>query len=56
MDGCYSDNLPSLGPNTITVSPFSGDADICPPVEDKDYKVDSQPNPHIFRDNIKYLL
>ena len=40
VDGCYSDNLPSLGPNTITVSPFSGDADICPLVEDKDCKVD----------------
>ena len=31
IDGGYSDNIPDLGGNTITVSPFSGDASICPP-------------------------
>ncbi|CAL8115066.1 unnamed protein product [Orchesella dallaii] len=30
MDGCYSDNLPILDENTITVSPFCGESDICP--------------------------
>ena len=30
LDGCYSDGCPDLGGRTITVSPFSGDADICP--------------------------
>ena len=30
-DGGYSDNLPVLDCHTITVSPFSGTADICPP-------------------------
>ena len=30
MDGFYTDNLPSLVANTITVSPFSGDASNCP--------------------------
>ncbi len=30
IDGGYSDNLPVLDGNTITVSPFSGNSDICP--------------------------
>ncbi|CAG9819778.1 unnamed protein product [Phaedon cochleariae] len=30
MDGGYSDNLPTLNENTITVSPFCGESDICP--------------------------
>lgn len=30
LDGGYSDNLPVLGGPTITVSPFAGDASICP--------------------------
>jgi len=30
IDGGYSDNLPVLGERTITVSPFAGDASICP--------------------------
>ncbi|XP_078670216.1 patatin-like phospholipase domain-containing protein 2 isoform X2 [Branchiostoma floridae x Branchiostoma belcheri] len=30
VDGGLSDNCPHLGKNTITVSPFSGEADICP--------------------------
>jgi len=31
VDGCYSDNVPKFnGGNTITISPFSGDQDICP--------------------------
>lgn len=30
IDGGYSDNLPVLDGLTITVSPFSGNADICP--------------------------
>ncbi|CAG9766070.1 unnamed protein product [Ceutorhynchus assimilis] len=30
MDGGYSDNLPTLDENTITVSPFCGESDICP--------------------------
>ncbi|XP_043190453.1 1-acylglycerol-3-phosphate O-acyltransferase Pnpla3-like [Amphibalanus amphitrite] len=30
MDGCYSNNLPTLDSRTITVSPFCGEADICP--------------------------
>lgn len=30
IDGGYSDNLPILDGATITVSPFSGDSDICP--------------------------
>lgn len=30
MDGGYSDNLPTLDENTITVSPFCGETDICP--------------------------
>jgi len=30
MDGGYSDNHPILDENTITVSPFSGESDICP--------------------------
>ena len=31
FDGGYSDNLPIFDSFTITVSPFSGDASICPP-------------------------
>lgn len=30
MDGGFTDNLPILNENTITVSPFSGLTDICP--------------------------
>ncbi|XP_012146688.1 brummer isoform X1 [Megachile rotundata] len=30
MDGGFSDNLPTLDENTITVSPFCGESDICP--------------------------
>lgn len=30
MDGGYSDNLPTIDENTITVSPFCGESDICP--------------------------
>lgn len=30
IDGALSDNLPNMNRNTITVSPFCGDADICP--------------------------
>ncbi|CAG2057332.1 unnamed protein product, partial [Timema podura] len=30
MDGGFSDNLPMLNENTITVSPFCGESDICP--------------------------
>uniref|UniRef100_A0A5S6Q1Q3 triacylglycerol lipase n=1 Tax=Trichuris muris TaxID=70415 RepID=A0A5S6Q1Q3_TRIMR len=30
IDGGWSDNLPILDQHTITVSPFSGEADICP--------------------------
>lgn len=30
MDGGFSDNLPLLNENTITVSPFAGENDICP--------------------------
>lgn len=30
MDGAYSDNLPTLDANTVTVSPFCGESDICP--------------------------
>jgi hypothetical protein len=30
LDGGYSDNLPVLDGLTITVSPFSGNSDICP--------------------------
>ncbi|GAB6018694.1 hypothetical protein CHUAL_000370 [Chamberlinius hualienensis] len=30
VDGCYSDNLPVLDKETITVAPFSGESDICP--------------------------
>uniref|UniRef100_A0A915IQB3 triacylglycerol lipase n=1 Tax=Romanomermis culicivorax TaxID=13658 RepID=A0A915IQB3_ROMCU len=34
MDGGFSDNLPILNGNTVTVSPFSGESDICP--QDRD--------------------
>lgn len=30
FDGGYTDNVPKVHANTITVSPFSGDQDICP--------------------------
>ncbi|XP_034936262.1 1-acylglycerol-3-phosphate O-acyltransferase Pnpla3 isoform X2 [Chelonus insularis] len=30
MDGGFSDNLPTLDDNTVTISPFSGESDICP--------------------------
>ncbi len=30
MDGGLSDNIPILDENTITVSPFAGESDICP--------------------------
>lgn len=30
MDGGFSDNLPILDENTVTVSPFCGESDICP--------------------------
>lgn len=30
MDGAFSDNLPTLDENTVTVSPFGGESDICP--------------------------
>lgn len=30
MDGGFSNNLPTLDENTITVSPFCGESDICP--------------------------
>ncbi|VEL26613.1 unnamed protein product, partial [Protopolystoma xenopodis] len=32
LDGALSNNLPILNKSTITVSPFAGDADICPKV------------------------
>ncbi|XP_022645851.1 patanin-like phospholipase domain-containing protein isoform X2 [Varroa jacobsoni] len=37
MDGGFSDNLPLLNENTITVSPFSGENDICP--EDESFNL-----------------
>ena len=30
IDGGFSDNLPELDAETVTISPFSGEADICP--------------------------
>lgn len=30
MDGAFSNNLPTLDENTVTVSPFCGETDICP--------------------------
>lgn len=30
MDGGFSDNLPTLDENTLTISPFCGESDICP--------------------------
>jgi hypothetical protein len=30
FDGGFSDNLPILDENTVTVSPFCGESDICP--------------------------
>lgn len=30
IDGGFSNNLPILDENTITVSPFCGESDICP--------------------------
>lgn len=30
IDGAFSDNLPTIDENTVTVSPFSGENDICP--------------------------
>lgn len=30
MDGAFSDNLPLIDENTVTVSPFCGESDICP--------------------------
>jgi len=30
IDGGFTDNLPILDKNTITISPFSGLTDICP--------------------------
>ncbi|XP_055709203.1 patatin-like phospholipase domain-containing protein 2 isoform X3 [Phlebotomus papatasi] len=30
MDGGFSDNLPTINENTVTVSPFCGESDICP--------------------------
>ena len=30
MDGGFSDNLLVLDKNTVTVSPFCGESDICP--------------------------
>uniref|UniRef100_A0A6M2DS36 triacylglycerol lipase n=1 Tax=Xenopsylla cheopis TaxID=163159 RepID=A0A6M2DS36_XENCH len=30
MDGGFSDNLPTIDENTVTVSPFCGESDICP--------------------------
>ena len=33
LDGGYSDNIPALGGHTLTVSPFAGDAAICPDEE-----------------------
>ncbi|XP_023342586.1 patatin-like phospholipase domain-containing protein 2 [Eurytemora carolleeae] len=38
IDGGYSDNLPILNGQTITVSPFSGNSDICP-LDDTAWKV-----------------
>ncbi|XP_003740441.1 patatin-like phospholipase domain-containing protein 2 [Galendromus occidentalis] len=37
IDGGFSDNLPLLDENTITVSPFSGENDICP--EDESFNM-----------------
>lgn len=34
VDGGISDNLPKVSGDTITVSPFSGDSNICPPSEE----------------------
>lgn len=30
IDGCFSNNLPEMDEHTITVTPFCGEADICP--------------------------
>ncbi|PIK44706.1 hypothetical protein BSL78_18427 [Apostichopus japonicus] len=34
VDGGISDNLPKVSGDTVTVSPFSGESDICPPSEE----------------------
>uniref|UniRef100_A0A915AVN0 triacylglycerol lipase n=1 Tax=Parascaris univalens TaxID=6257 RepID=A0A915AVN0_PARUN len=31
LDGGWSDNQPVIDSNTVTISPFSGESDICPP-------------------------
>ena len=30
VDGAVSDNMPVLDDNTVTISPFAGESDICP--------------------------
>lgn len=49
MDGGYSDNLPTLDENTITVSPFCGESDICP-------RDDSSQLFHVSFNNRKVVL
>ena len=46
FDGGYSDNVPLLDANTLTVSPFSGNQDICP-LDDDDAGMGEVLNLHL---------
>uniref|UniRef100_A0A0X3NYS3 Patatin-like phospholipase domain-containing protein 2 n=1 Tax=Schistocephalus solidus TaxID=70667 RepID=A0A0X3NYS3_SCHSO len=56
IDGALSDNLPSLDKNTITVSPFCGDADICPRDDMWDSKELATVAGHIFLSQTSIIL
>nr|XP_053627133.1 uncharacterized protein LOC128684852 isoform X6 [Cherax quadricarinatus] len=46
VDGGFSDNLPEMDQKTITVSPFCGEADICPKDSTPGLMTDSQDYAH----------
>ncbi|BHF60364.1 Patatin-like phospholipase domain-containing protein 2 [Sparganum proliferum] len=56
VDGALSDNLPNLDKNTITVSPFCGDADICPRDDMWDSKELATVAGHIFLSQTSIIL
>uniref|UniRef100_A0A5K3EPG1 PNPLA domain-containing protein n=2 Tax=Mesocestoides corti TaxID=53468 RepID=A0A5K3EPG1_MESCO len=56
IDGAMSDNLPGLDKNTITVSPFCGDADICPRDDIWDPSEQATVAGHIFLSQTSIIL
>lgn len=56
MDGAFSDNLPTIDESTVTVSPFSGENDICPRDKSSQLFHVSDPRLYYIADNCVLMI